>query len=285
MSLFDIEVASGSLSMQVCHVDFDEIKVVGQRISEEGEAFDLEQETPGFHDVEFNDNLIRGYYSGVIPFEVEYLVDGVMARRLHKRIESAEFITDGKLLFAWGKSGPIKGMSMGISALTGSECGYAHFEFEDLDNIQNRMSKLKSIVVKNPKECEVKTCRLAGGIEEYTTYNVVNKNHAIGQVSGLIDTPHGSMTLTANQKGSVRLNCSKGQMLNFDLLAWIVNLIYGKVEEKNLFNSGFDTPAEAEESPKKILDYCEERTKLVVAAIDRVLDKSLSAVSDQAGFP
>jgi hypothetical protein len=174
---------------------------------------------------------------------------------------------------------------MGISALTGSECGYAHFEFEDLDNIQNRMSKLKSIVVKNPKECEVKTCRLAGGIEEYTTYNVVNKNHAIGQVSGLIDTPHGSMTLTANQKGSVRLNCSKGQMLNFDLLAWIVNLIYGKVEEKNLFNSGFDTPAEAEESPKKILDYCEERTKLVVAAIDRVLDKSLSAVSDQAGFP
>lgn len=242
--LNEIEVVSGSLSMQVCHVEFGKFSQLemGRHIIEEGDAFNLEEEVAGFHDVEFDEVLIRGYYSGVVPFEVEYLVDGLMVRKLHKRIESAEFITDGTLLFAWGKSAPIKGMSMNLSSLSGFDCGYAHFEFEDLDNIQNRMSKLKSIVVKNPKDCEVKTCRLAGGIEEYTTYNVVNKRHDIGQVSGLISTPMGSMTLTANQKGGIRLNCSKGTLINFDLLAWVVNLIYGKVEEKNLFNSGFDQP-------------------------------------------
>jgi hypothetical protein len=234
MPLNEIEVAGSSISMQVCHTSFDPEEVY-DRIMKEDELFNIENETPGFHDVDFDSGLLRGYYSGIVPFEVEHLVDGNAKRELFKRIESAEFVSDGEFVFAWGKGGPIKGLAMNLSGLSGSECGYAAFEFNDLFNIQNRMAKLKSITVKNPKECEVRTCRLSGGIEEYTTFNVVNNNHGINSVSGLITTPMGSMTLTATQKGNIRLGVARGMIINFDLLTWIVKLIYGKVCEKKSF--------------------------------------------------
>jgi hypothetical protein len=161
MPLNEIEVAGSSISMQVCHTSFDPEEIY-KRIQNEGEQFDIENETPGFHDVEFDSGLLRGYYSGIVPFEVEHLdpVEKFTKKELFKRIESAEFISDGEFVFAWGKSGPIKGLAMNLSRVSDSECGCANFEFNDLFNIQNRMAKLKSITVKNPKECEVRTCRL-----------------------------------------------------------------------------------------------------------------------------
>lgn len=226
MPINELEISGSSISLKCWKTQIEDPSTTFNRIMEEGEQFDIENETPGFHDCDSNGEVIRGYYSGIIPFEVEHLIDGNTTRTLFKRIESCEFIATSRTIFTLGKPGPAKGLSMSLSALTGCEVSLIEFEFNQLSQLQERMSKIKSIVVTNPKEKEIRRARLAGHIESYTEYNIIDpRNHGIDSISGIVTTPLGSMTVTVSKKGGLRLGVQKGLIVNVECLEWLLDLI------------------------------------------------------------
>lgn len=226
MPINEIEVPGSSIAFKCWKAEIDDISATFNRLMQEGEQFDLDNETPGFHDCDSDGEVIRGYYSGIVPFEVEHLVEGNTTRTLFKRIESCEFIATGQAVYTLGKPGPAKGLSMALSGLTGSEVSLIEFDFHQLSQLQERMAKIKAIVVTNPKEKEIRRARLAGHIESYTDYNIIDpRNHGIDSVSGVVTTPLGSMTVTVGRKGSLRLGVTKGLIINVACLNWLLDLV------------------------------------------------------------
>ncbi|HNW35184.1 MAG TPA: hypothetical protein PKM25_09655, partial [Candidatus Ozemobacteraceae bacterium] len=204
----------------------DNIPEFFKKLSSESDVFTLDPETPGFHDCDANNRLIRGFYSGVVPFEVEHLVEGITTKTLFKRIESTEFLLLDNCMFTMGKSGPTKGLSNVLSATSGYGASLMEFEFRQMSQLQDRLSQTKSIVLTNPKDKEVRRARLAGLIESYTEYNVIDpRNHGIESVAGLVDSPLGPLTITVTKKGGLRLTVSKGFILTIDCLLWLTALI------------------------------------------------------------
>lgn len=226
MLINEMEIAGSSISFKCWFMEVEDINTTFQQIMERGDAFNLEIETPGFHDCDCDSGIIRGFYSIILPFEIEHLIDGITTKTLFKRIESCEFIMNENSFFSFGKPGPTKLLGVALSASTGNHVDVIEFEFSHLNQLQERMTCIKSIVVTNPKEKEIKKARLAGHMENYTEYNIIDpRNHGIDQVSGVIDTPLGPMTATVGKKGSLRLTVKKGLIMTLDCLQWIMQLI------------------------------------------------------------
>ncbi|NLI76629.1 MAG: hypothetical protein GX442_09325 [Candidatus Riflebacteria bacterium] len=226
MPIDEIEVPGSSISFKVWKFQADSIAKTYQRLKKEGDTFDLATETPGFSDCDGNDRVIRGYYAAVIPFEVEHLVDGIMTKEAMKRIEHCEFLAVDGYLFTTGKAAPQKPLSHSLSLLTGYGVTLLEFEFHQLSQFHDRLSQLKSIVLTNPKDREIRRARLTGHIESYTEYNVIDpRNHGIDNVAGIVDSPLGPMTLTVSRRGGLRLGVRKGFILTLDCLQWIMQLI------------------------------------------------------------
>jgi hypothetical protein len=226
MPLNEIEIAGSSISLKCWSAEIPNITETFQKIMQEGDQFSIDPEFPGFHDCDTDGEIIRGFYSGIIPFEIEHLVEGITTKTLFRRIESCEFIATKNMIFTTGKPGPMKGLAHSISGLSGYHVAQLEFEFNQLSQLQDRMTRIKSIVVTNPKDKEVRRARLAGQIESYTDYNIIDpRNHGIDSVSGIMDTPLGPLTATIGRKGSIRLGVKKGFIVTVDCLEWIISLI------------------------------------------------------------
>ena len=226
MPIDEIEVPGSSFSCTSYSFKTDAITPLFKRLVAEEEVFNLTEEKAGFHDLDSNGKVIRGWYSQVVPFEVEHLTDGMVTKTLLKRVESCEFFGLNGVLFATGKLGPQKSMAQTVTALSGFGVTPFEFEFTQMSQFQDRLSMLKAIVLTNPKDREVRRARLAGRIENYSTYNVIDpRNHGIDSVSGLIDGPLGPMTLTVSAKGKLRLNVRKGFLLTIDCLLWVLAMV------------------------------------------------------------
>ncbi len=226
MQINEIEIAGSSISLKCWGMKVTDINATFDMIMKKGDMFSIDTELPGFHDCDCEDSIIRGFFSVVKPFEIEHLVDGITTKTLFKRIESCEVIITEKLMLTFGKPGPMKLLGTALSAITGEHVDLIEFEFQHLNQLQERMTHLKSIVVTNPKEKEIHRARLAGHMESYTEYNIVDpRNHGIDSVAGLIDTPLGPMTITVAKNGSIRLAVKKGLIMTIECLEWIISLI------------------------------------------------------------
>ena len=226
MLINEIEIQSASLSVKHFLMKVEDIAKTFKAIMSKADTFNIETELPGLHDCDFEDGIIRGFYSVIIPFEIEHLVEGLNTKTLFKRIESCEFVLTEKALLAFGKPGPMKMLACALSAVTGEHVDVCEYEFCHLHQMQERLTNIKNVTLTNPKEKEVRKARLAGHMESYTEYNVIDpRNHGIENVSGLIDTPLGPMTLTVGKKGSIRLNVKKGLIMTVECLEWILDLI------------------------------------------------------------
>ncbi|EKD83274.1 MAG: hypothetical protein ACD_39C00775G0001 [uncultured bacterium] len=230
MLINEIEITGSSISLKCWATKFEDVAATFEQVMQRGDQFDLDTEIPGFHDCDCENSVMRGFYSVVVPFEVEHLIDGITTKTLFKRIESCEFIIGERAMYSFGRPGATKLFGAAMAAVTGQHVDIIEFEFNHLSMLQERMTKIKAIVVTNPKEKEIRRARLAGHMESYTEYNIVDpRNHGIDSVAGLIDTPLGPLTITVGKKGSVRLNVKKGLILTLECLDWIMALI---MEEK-----------------------------------------------------
>lgn len=226
MAIDEIEVPGSSVSLKCWNARIDDIPGFFKKLSGETDVFSIDPEIPGFHDCDANKGIIRGFYSCVTPFEVEHLVDGITTKTLFKKIESTEFLLLENCMFTMGKSGPGKGLSNVLSAASGYGVTQMEFEFRQMSQLQDRLSQTKAIVLTNPKDKEVRRARLAGLIESYTEYNVIDpRNHGIENVAGLIDSPLGPVTITVTRKGGLRLRVKKGFILTVECLLWLLALI------------------------------------------------------------
>lgn len=226
MLINEIEIRGASLTLKHFLMKVADIAETFKAIMSKADMFSIDTELPGLHDCDFENGIIRGFYSVIIPFEIEHLVDGLNTKTLFKRIESCEFILTEKAMLAFGKPGPMKMLACALSAATGEHVDINEYEFQQLHQMQERMTNIKNVTLTNPKEKEVRRARLAGHMESYTEYNVIDpRNHGIEIVSGLIDTPLGPMTLTIGKKGSIRLNVKKGLIMTVECLEWILELI------------------------------------------------------------
>lgn len=226
MLINEIEIAGASFSVKCREVKIEDIAATFDSIMKESDSFDLENELPGFHDCDTDGKIIRGFYSIVVPFEVEHLVEGLTTKTLFKRIESCEFVLTQRILYTYGKPNPGKLVAGALSNILGFSVELIEFEFDQLNQLQERMTKIKAIVVTNPKEKEIRRARLAGHMENYTEYNVIDpRNHGIESVAGVVFTPLGQLTLTVGRKGSLRLGVKKGFILTVECLEWLIDLI------------------------------------------------------------
>lgn len=180
--------------------------------------------------------MVSGWFSLVVPFEVEHLVDGITTKTLLKKIESCEFFVQANSLFVTGKLGPQKILEHILASLAGYGVVALDFEYRHLSQFQDRLSTTKSVALTNPKDREVRRARLMGKMESYREYNVIDpKNHGIESVSGLVDTPLGPMTITVGRKGTIRLNVKRGFILSIDCLNWILALIREEKPPQKVF--------------------------------------------------
>mgnify|MGYP007061392078 CR=1 FL=1 len=230
MLINEIEITGSSISLKCWATTFEDVAATFEQVMQRGDQFDLDNEIPGFHDCDCENAVMRGFYSVVVPFEIEHLIDGITTKTLFKRIESCEFIISEKSAYSFGKPGPQKLLGAALAAATGVHVDLREFEFNQLSMLQERMTRIKAIVVTNPKEKEVRRARLAGHMESYTEYNIVDpRNHGIDSVAGLIDTPLGPLTINVGKKGSIRLTVKKGLVMTLECLDWIMSLI---IDEK-----------------------------------------------------
>lgn len=226
MLINEIEIQGASLSFKCFTFKPEHVKKLFSQIMMKSDMFSIETEIPGFHDCDCDDVTIRGFYSIIVPFEIEHLVEGLTTKTLFKRIESCEFIITENMLIVWGQSSPIKMFAAALSAVSGQHVDLTEFDFQQMNQLQERMCKIKAAVLTNPKEKEVRRARLAGHMESYKEYNIIDpRNHGIETVSGLIDTPLGPLTITVGKKGSVRLNVKKGFIMTVECIEWILALI------------------------------------------------------------
>lgn len=226
----EIEITGQSLSFKCFNFKPENIQTTFDSLMAKGDMFDMETELPGFHDCDCESETIRGFYSIIVPFEVEHMVDGIITKTLFKRLESCEFIITQNSTVIFGKPNPIKMATAALSAITGDHIDLIKFEFQQLNQLQERMTRIKAAVLTNPKEKEVRRARLTGHMESYSEYNIVDqRNHGIETVAGLIDTPLGPLTVTVGKKGSVRLNVKRGLIMTVECIEWILALI---MEEK-----------------------------------------------------
>ncbi|MBF0408127.1 MAG: hypothetical protein HQM10_12270, partial [Candidatus Riflebacteria bacterium] len=225
MSLDEIHVNGSSISFSCLVSKTDSVGDLFKVMMAEDQQFTLSPERSGFHDCETDGEIIRGFFSVVIPFEVEHLTDGIMTKSLLKRIESCEFILLKDMTFATGKSSAQKNLSLVLTGLTNFGVTPIELEFHNMSLFQDRLSVVKSIVLKNPKTREISRARLAGRIEDYTDYGIVEpKNHEIDSVSGLVDSPLGPLNVNLSSKGNLRISVKKGFVLTVDCLKWILGL-------------------------------------------------------------
>lgn len=223
MLINEIEVAGTTFSFRRFTIKYPGIHELLAKMAS-ADKFSIEDELPGFHDLDCSDNAMRGYYSMIIPFEVSHLVEGITTKTLLKRIESCEFILSEKMAIAFGDSGPIKCMLAALSAATGEHVEMAEYEYQELYRLQERISKVSAIALINPKEMSVRKARLTGNIEHYTEYDIVNRsNHGIEHVQGRIDnTPLGPMRMKVSKKGVFNLGVRRGMILTIECLEWLV---------------------------------------------------------------
>ncbi len=226
MLINEIEVPKTSMSFRCLRLANHDLNEVFDAIANRSDLFELEAEVPGFQDFEFSEEVVRGHYYVVYPFEIEHLVDNLTTKTLFKRIESCEFIITEHSALVFGKSGPIKLMISALEYAMGSEVGPLEFDFEEMNRFQNRLLNIKAIVVSNPKEKEIRRARLSGHMENYTEYNIIDpRNHNIDSISGLVETPLGKMTVTVSNKGTLRLSVKKGMILTTQCIEYIIKLL------------------------------------------------------------
>lgn len=233
MSINEIEVHSTSISFQVLTFKADDLNAVFSEITTPEETFSIDPETPGFHDCEFKNDIIRGYYSLSVSFEVEHLVEGITTKTLLKRIESCEFWAVEGVLFATGKPNAIKNLARAMTPIIGFGVTNPELDFHQMSDFHNRLSDVKSVVVTNPKDREVRRATLAGRIEDYTEFNILDaRNHGLEKVSGIFDTPLGPITVAPGKKGLIRFGVKKGFVLSIDCLYWVwTGIQNGKPQE------------------------------------------------------
>ncbi|MBF0407906.1 MAG: hypothetical protein HQM10_11160 [Candidatus Riflebacteria bacterium] len=225
MSLDEIHIQGSSISFSCLVSKTDSVKDIFEAMMAEDQQFSIDPERSGFHDCEADDEIIRGFFSVVIPFEVEHLTDGIMAKSLLKRIETCEFIFLKDMTFATGKSSAQKNLSLVLTGLTNFGVTPIEYEFHNMSLFQDRLSMVKSIVLVNPKTREIRRARLAGRIESYTDYGIVEpKNHEIDSVAGLVDSPLGPLNVNLTRKGTIRLSVKKGFVMTIDCIKWILAL-------------------------------------------------------------
>jgi len=227
MSINEIEIQGASLTLKCLKMPEKNVNNVYVSL-QNVDLFSIETELPGFHDYDFccKNQIIRGFYSVISPFEIEHLVDGNTTKTLFKKIESCEFIITESMMIAWGKPNPMKLLAVALSAATGEHVDLIEFEFQQMNQLQERMTRIKAAVLTNPKEKEVRRARLSGHMESYAEYNIIDpRNHGIETVSGLIDTPLGPMTITVGKKGCIRLNVKKGLIMTVECIEWMLALI------------------------------------------------------------
>lgn len=226
MLIDEIEVLGASLSFKCLSLKIDDIETTFNTIMEKGDIFDIEAGTPGFHDCDCDRGVIRGFYSNLASFNVEYFKDGITTKEEFKRIESVEFIISPERIYLFGKPGPAKLIEMALSAATGEHVEKVEFDTHCLNLVQDRLTVMKSIVVENPKDKAIRRARLTGHMEDYESYNIVEPhNHEIASISGIIETPLGAMKLSVDKKGKVTLGVKKGLIINLTNLNWIMDLI------------------------------------------------------------
>ena len=226
MSIDEIKVPGSSFCFVAYPTKIENMALIFSNSGRTEEVFDLAREKPGFHNLEYHKDAMRGHFSYVTSFEVENLSDGMVVKTLNKRIDSCEFILIPNILFAWGKPGPMKILARSLTNLSGYGITPFEFEFTQMSQFQDRLTMLKAISLTNPKDREIRRARLAGRIEDYASYSVIDRqNHGIDSVSGLIDSPLGPMTVSVRAKGKITLKVRRGFYLNLECLNWIIKLI------------------------------------------------------------
>ena len=222
----EIEIPGKSLSLKCWTAHIDDIPAFFKKLETEADTFKIDPDTPGFHDCATGENVIRGFYSAVTPFEVEQLVDGITTKTLHKRIDSTEFILTENRLFTWDKGGPARSLTNVLSALSGYGVSTMEFERSQMRLLESKLSQVQKIDLTNPKGEEIRRAKLAGLIEHYESCGVVEPgNHGIESVSGLADTPLGPVALTVTRKGGLKFGVKRGFTLTLDCLEWVLGLL------------------------------------------------------------
>ncbi|NLM16985.1 MAG: hypothetical protein GX221_04640 [Candidatus Riflebacteria bacterium] len=222
----EIEVAGTSLNVKCLTFSTDSPQDTLKELYEHCPAFDPAREIAGFHDCDFNDRIVRGAYSVVIPFEVEHLVDTITTKTLFKRIETCEFVITPVFTAVYGKNSAARLFIQAVTSMAGVNAGLREFQFEDLDRLQERMTIIKTVVLVNPKDKEISRARLSGHMESYTEYNIIDpQNHDIDSISGVIETPLGTMGIAVGKKGNFRLSVKKDFIMTAECLEWIYALI------------------------------------------------------------
>lgn len=148
MPINEIEIKGTSISFRLFQFKCDSILGIYHAIENTGDKFSIDPEGPGFHEIEHDDGMVRGFFSLVVPFEVEHLISGIVAKSLLKRIESCGFFIIPEMLFVSGATTPQKILERELAGLSGYGVSLVEFEFRQMSQLQDRLSTMRSIAIR-----------------------------------------------------------------------------------------------------------------------------------------
>jgi len=191
------------------------------------QAFDIDQELAGFSDLESEDNIIRGCLNVLIAKNIKKFNKQIKSDTKEQILNkhSCEFILTNNKLYAWGSQTAIKLLKTELSYLDDLIPEPITFSFLELSSFQEKLTKIQSISLSNPKGNKLRKVKLSGDIESYTDYNVsVAGDHDISQVSGIIDYNSQSLNLSVGSKGNIKIK-NKNLTADIAMLDFVLGLL------------------------------------------------------------
>lgn len=194
-------------------------------------AFVAKDRTPGFVDLSYEKEGIRGGYAAVTVAGVSNwnLETQVYEDMFINQLDNAEWILTPKMLITWGDPNVIRILVNALSVLMGVSVYQKEFENDEMENLLNILTNVKQISGKNPKDCEVRGFNITGVIEDIDGFNFIDNTYSgkvIESVKGAYKFPGNfAADVKLSRKGSVAINARMGMEIELDSILKFLEII------------------------------------------------------------
>jgi hypothetical protein len=205
---------------------------IAEKLAEDAILHNLQMGTMGFHDIQVSGSVLKGCFSSIVPFEVEFFLKGKNASYVLKRLETCEFIIAEGYGLVFGNTRQFRLLRAHFEWVIKKSVNFYSFELEEMHRLKSSMREVKSIALTNPSEHEVRQVKMSGKLEDYSAYNIIDyRNHGVSGLSGVVEIEDELLgrvlaNVAVKKNGSIKIGIKGGEM-PYSCVLHVLKLLLG----------------------------------------------------------